>query len=187
MARRKKRASRWRPPFSFYLLLFGLGAFTAYRFRDVVIDHLHVIVPVLALLLFLLLFRWHQRLRLASDLEAIDRMNGHEFERFLVRLFQKHGYQARNVGASGGDFGADLVIEKAGIKIAVQAKNYTTGKVGNDAVQQAIAGATFYDCDQAMVVTNARYTKSAYRQATGCRHFPVTLWDRDEIQALIKD
>lgn len=124
-------------------------------------------------------------MRLASSLKEIDRMGGHDFERFLVRLFQKHGYLAKNVGATGGDFGADLVIEKSGVKIAVQAKNYTSGRVGNDAVQQAIAGATFYDCDQAMVVTNARYTKSAYKQAKACRYFPVTLWDRDAIQSLL--
>ena len=100
-------------------------------------------------------------------------------------MFQRMGYRTEVVGASGSDFGADLVIEKSGIKIAVQAKNYERGRVGNDAVQQVIAGATYYDCKAALVVTNVSYTKAAQMQARGCSLFPVTLWSRADLEIVL--
>ena len=122
-------------------------------------------------------------LRLASTMARIDAMNGVEFERYLVRLFKKLGYKARHVGGSG-DFGADLIVEKDGMKVAVQAKNYESGKVGNDAVQQAIAGATYHACEEAMVVTNARFTRAAREQAERST-LKVILWDRRVLEQLL--
>ena len=185
MAKRSARKRDERPAWWFYLFLFGLGAFLVHRFQGVLEAHARIIVPALLFVLSLLVVNWGRRWQRAASLEAVDRMEGHEFERYLVKLFRKQGFATENVGQDGADFGADLIIEKEGIRIAVQAKNYTSGRVGNDAVQQAIAGATYYACDQAMVITNSRYTKSAYQQAKGCHNFPVILWDRDEMTELI--
>lgn len=148
------------------------------------LTHIGVAAGLVALLWLIRLFK---RLRLASTLSEIDAMGGHEFERYLVRLFRRLGYRAENVGGNGGDFGADLILEKDGVKIAVQAKNYTCGRVGNDAVQQAIAGATYYDCQEAMVVTNARFTRAAKEQAGRCSVFPVTLWNRNDLKQVLGD
>ena len=112
-------------------------------------------------------------------------MSGQDFERFLTRLFERLGYAVEHVGRGGSDFGADLVIEKNRFKIAVQAKNYESGRVGNDAVQQAIAGATYYGCAQAMVVTNASFTAAARKQA-GNSSLPVSLWGRKELEQAVR-
>jgi HJR/Mrr/RecB family endonuclease len=130
---------------------------------------------------------WHllRRRKIEVAMDAIDAMGGHEFERFLTRLFRRLGYSVEHVGRGGGDFGADLVIEKGRKRIAVQAKNYDRGRVGNDAVQQAIAGATYYDCPQAMVVTNASYTHAARKQATKST-LPVSLWGRKELERAVR-
>lgn len=127
-----------------------------------------------------------KRLRLATELHEIDAMNGFEFEKYLTLLFKRRGCVAKNVGAGGGDFGTDIIVHFNGEKIAVQAKNYDSGKVGNDAVQQAIAGASYYGCDRAMVVTNATYTKAAIKQARGSQIIPVTLWDRARLQTMVQ-
>jgi HJR/Mrr/RecB family endonuclease len=167
----------------------GASAAMLYRFFEPYLPWLRahkpalatIIAAVLALVVYFLL----RPGKIASSLKEIDAMTGHEFERFLAKLFQRMGYRALVVGASGSDFGADLVIEKGGVKIAVQAKNYDRGRVGNDAVQQAIAGATYYDCKAAMVVTNVSYTKAALMQAQGCSLFPVTLWNRTDLEAVL--
>ena len=130
-------------------------------------------------------YRIRRRLT-AGPLDDIDAMTGHEFERFLSRLFSRLGFRVRLVGASGGDFGADLIIERDGISIAVQAKNYEAGHVGNDAVQQAIAGTTYYNCHAALVVTNSLFTKAAEEQAERCAHFPVTLWNRLDLETALR-
>ena len=125
------------------------------------------------------------RYRLESTMAEIDRMTGIEFERFLAKLFRRQGYRTTHVGSRGGDFGADLIVQKNKLKIAVQAKNYDTSRVGNDAVQQAVAGASFYNCKAAIVVTNSTFTKAARQQAAGS-NLPVSLWDRTVLHRAIR-
>jgi restriction system protein len=187
MAKRSRSRTTDNPSVLFYFFLFGLLGYYIYTERHWFITHLPLLAAAAGLILLVVIAWFLRRRRLASTLAEIDEMNGHEFERYLGRLFRKMGFRIRNVGASGGDFGADLILCKEGIRIAVQAKNYCHGKVGNDAVQQAIAGATYYDCHQAMVVTNSRYTKAAKEQAEGCAAFPVTLWDRRDLSKILKE
>ena len=159
------------------LFLFGVAAVSLHQQWR----WLAGIAAVIGLLWVWRIVRTH---RLASSMAQIDAMGGVEFERYLVRLFKKLGYKSRHVGGGGGDFGADVIAEKGGVKVAVQAKNYASGKVGNDAVQQAIAGATYHHCDEAMVVTNARFTRAAKEQAEKST-LKVILWDREVLQQIL--
>ena len=68
------------------------------------------------------------------------------------------------VTPKSGDQGADLIIEKYGLKFVVQCKFYNN-PVGNKAVQEVIAAKGFYDAWGAIVVTNSDYTKSARQLA----------------------
>ncbi len=163
----------------------GLGLFILAVIAYVMREHWPWLVGVGAVIVAAWVWWLVRKFRLSVDMDRVDAMGGHEFERFLVRLFKKLGYRALNVGAGGGDFGADLIVERRGVRIAVQAKNYDKGRVGNDAVQQAIAGATYYKCARAMVVTNSRFTKAAHEQARGSEAIPVVLWGRAELQAAL--
>lgn len=98
-----------------------------------------------------------------SDIREVDRMNGHDFERYLMHLFKRHGYKASKTKGSG-DFGVDLLLEKDNCTIAVQAKRYKS-KVNLKAVQEVVGGRGYYNTDEAWVVTNSFYTKSAYELA----------------------
>lgn len=108
-------------------------------------------------------------------------MSGHQFEFFLGDLFKKMGYKVVNTKLSG-DQGADLIIEKFGEKIAVQAKNYNQ-PVSNGAVQEAVASKSHYNCQNAMVVTTNGYTKSAISLAKSNN---VELWDKEKLLKEIK-
>ena len=79
----------------------------------------------------------HNRRLAKSGIAEIDKMNGKAFEDYLTWLFQKMGYKVSPTPYAG-DYGADLIIEKDGIKTAVQAKRYK-GKVGIEAIQQVVA------------------------------------------------
>lgn len=145
------------------------------------------LVGTLAVLFVLLIFmarRWEYNRSMAY----VDEMSGHEFERFLKKVFRAAGYDTELVGNEGADFGADLIVTKDGVRYAVQAKNYDRNvhSVGNDAVQQAIAGATYYKCDEAMVVTNGSYTRAAKQQAAASEIIPVTLVGRDGLKRMMK-
>lgn len=115
---------------------------------------------------------------LKSSLSVIDRMEGHEFEEYLITHFEKLGYRCRNVGAGGHDYGVDILVTKNGRTTAVQAKRYRD-KVGIKAVQEIISGKQYYKADEALVVTNGFFTKPAEDLAERCG---VNLWNRNDCQ-----
>lgn len=107
------------------------------------------------------------------SIDDIDMMTGSEFERFIESYFAKLGYETYLTKGSG-DQGIDVIIQKNGNKIGIQAKCYS-GSVGNKAVQEAIAGRGFYQLDKVMVITNSLFTSSAIDLA---KMNDVVLWDR---------
>ncbi|WP_249193926.1 MULTISPECIES: restriction endonuclease [Burkholderia cepacia complex] len=112
----------------------------------------------------------------------VDAMNGYDFEKFLGEVFQSIGYDVEGTKLSG-DQGADLFVSRFGKKIVIQAKNYS-GSVGNAAVQEAISAKGFYGCDEAMVVTNSYFTRSALELAEATS---VRLIGRRELQTYLDD
>lgn len=112
----------------------------------------------------------------------VDAMDGFQFEAFLVEIFQTIGYDVKGTQKTA-DQGADLFVSRFGKTMVIQAKNYTSS-VGNSAVQQAISAKAFYGCDDAMVVTNSWFTKSAKELATTAS---VRLVDREGLQTYLDD
>lgn len=101
--------------------------------------------------------------------QDVTSMNGPAFERFLAEYFRSRGYSVRIIGGSG-DQGADLLLETAGRRIAVQAKQWK-GPVGNAAVQQVYSGMAYYGAREGWVVTPSSFTPAAVNLArsTGVR------------------
>lgn len=87
-------------------------------------------------------------------------MTGLEYESVVANYLRCHGYNRVSVTKGSGDFGIDVIAYKGGHKYAVQCKYYTSA-VSLDAVQEAVAGMAYYNCDRAMVVTNNTYTNAA--------------------------
>lgn len=132
---------------------------------------------LLAFALIKLLLRLWETKRLAdSGINEIDIMDGKTFEKYLEALFRKLGYKVERTRYIG-DYGADLVVWKNGIKTVIQAKRYKKN-VGVKAIQEAVAAKGYYSCDKAMVVTNSVYTKQATELA---RANDVQLWDRNDL------
>jgi len=111
----------------------------------------------------------------------LDELDGHEFENYLAILFNNLGYYAELTPGSG-DYGADLILTKDGVRIAVQAKR-SSKKVTLRAVQEVIGAKRYYKCDEAWVVTNNFYTNSAIDLA---RSDSVVLMDRSAIKNMLK-
>lgn len=85
--------------------------------------------------------------------------SGHDYERYVAAIFEKHGYPAR-VTKGSGDHGADIVVDWGGGEIVVQCKHYSS-PVGNKAVQEAYSAKGFYGADQAWVVASSSFTPAA--------------------------
>lgn len=102
-------------------------------------------------------------------------MNGHEYEYFCADKLRISGFSNVKVTKGSGDQGIDVIAYKNGKKYAIQCKYYTS-PVGNKAIQEAFAGAKFYDCDIAAVMTNNTFTKSARELAN---KLGVELWENE--------
>jgi len=118
-----------------------------------------------------------------TTIRDVDLMSGYDFERFLVKLYQKMNYSVIKHTKLSNDQGADLVVEKAGVKYVIQAKRYV-GTVGNDAIQQVTASIKYYNADKGVVITNSTFTTSAIKLASSNK---IELIGRTELKKLIED
>ena len=97
------------------------------------------------------------------------------YEQYVALWLLFNGYGHIKITPRTGDFGADILCEDPfGRKWAVQCKYYSK-PVGYKAIEEAIAGAHYYQCYGAMVVTNSTFTKQALNAA---KRTGVILWQK---------
>lgn len=116
------------------------------------------------------------------NLNYIDELDGFEFEKVCARLLEIDGYEKVQTTQEIGDYGIDVIAEKDNIKYAIQCKRYE-GNVGNEAIQEAMTGKKYYQCNVAIVLTNSRFTNSAKKLAESTN---VILWDRERLNEIIE-
>lgn len=139
--------------------------------------------PLIVFLIFVFIYKIYlfSRLKKSGMLE-IDKMTGPEFEKRLSILFSNLGYKVRESGKPTGDYGVDLVIEKNDIKTAVQAKCYKRQLVGEDAVREVYSGKNYYNCSEAIVITNSNFSRMAWQLAKSNK---VKLWNRNYLTKVL--
>jgi HJR/Mrr/RecB family endonuclease len=149
--------------------------------------HRHVLIESAVLLLTLTALglvgvpratRTERRRR--SGIQEIDSMTGEEFEHRLAVLFRALGYRVSTTRATG-DFGADLVLERDGVRTVVQAKRWDSC-VGIEAVYEVVGAKAHYGASEAVVVTNLLFTPAAVEMANDN---DVALIERDELVEIL--
>ena len=101
-------------------------------------------------------YDWHA-------LEGLRLMSGYDFENHVAELYRRLGYRTE-VTRMGGDQGVDVIAENSQQRIGIQCKQ-RSDVVGNEAVQQALAGRTYYDCSHAAVICTTTFSKPAQELA----------------------
>ena len=82
----------------------------------------------------------------------------YDFEDFIAQLFKDNSYQVEGTNYTG-DYGADVIVIKDNIKIAIQVKRYKeSNKVGVKDINQIIGARDYYNCNKAMVITTSDFT-----------------------------
>ncbi|MEX0896229.1 MAG: restriction endonuclease [Patescibacteria group bacterium] len=142
-----------------------------------------LIVSIVVGLVAVVLWRRRHRLRRALKLSNIDQMHGIEFEHYLKDLLKSRGYQKVWVTQAQGDFGADLIAEQDGQKIAIQAKR-SKGWIGVEAIYQVLGGREHYKTQDTMVITNATFSYPARALA---KKSGTALIDRAQLAQWILD
>lgn len=110
----------------------------------------------------------------ADVMEIVDSLEGHKFEEFCGELLKNNGYRDVVVTRGSGDYGVDITARYHNRIYGIQCKRYT-GKVGIDAVRDALGGYDYYKCDIVAVLTNSVFTPNAVTQANISG---VKLWGR---------
>lgn len=100
-------------------------------------------------------------------------MDGYQYEKKCAELLKAKGFSRVQVTPGSGDQGIDVIAYQFGKKYGVQCKYYE-GTVGNKAIQEVYAGAAYYNCDVALVVTSSTLTKSAKALASKLK---VEVWE----------
>lgn len=108
------------------------------------------------------------------EINEIDQMNEVEFEKYLKRLFERHGYVVKIRKA---ELGANLLVRKGTNKYVVLTK-CCQKNIGKVDIQQVIPTIKQLNVTGALVVTNQYYTKSAVRLAESKL---VVIIDRDQL------
>jgi len=124
----------------------------------------------------------NQYSRTRITIDDIDRISGYDFEIVLKTLFKKMGYHVIHTPLSG-DQGADLIVEKFGVKTVVQAKNWQNN-VTNSGIQEIVAAVKHFDAQRAMVISTSGFTQSARDLA---RSNKVVLWDRSILITMLDE
>lgn len=118
-----------------------------------------------------------------QELDRVDKMDGHTFERWCASLLEASGFKDVEVTRGSGDQGVDVLATLDGVRYAVQCKCYASD-LGNKPVQEVYAGIAIYKCQLGSVMTNRRFTSGAKELAAATG---ISLWDRDWIISLLEE
>jgi restriction system protein len=116
----------------------------------------------------------------SEKFNEFSKLTGIEFELLLVKLFEAMGLIVQHTGGTG-DQGGDLILNRDGKRILVQAKRYSNF-IGNSAVQEAVGAIKYHDCSSAVVVGTNDFTPGAKQLAAANN---VKLMDKKELQSLL--
>lgn len=117
------------------------------------------------------------------NIDTIDSLNGFDFEELVGIMFKAKGFKVTYTPKTK-DYGADIIATKKRTKIVVQTKLYYNHSVGNKAVQEVHTAKHFYEAQEAVVVTNWRYSSAAITMANKLN---VKLIDRNDLITIINN
>ena len=121
------------------------------------------------------------KINIVSELYKVDNMTGTQFENYVAELLKRIGFSNIGVTQASNDYGVDIIAFVGDTRYAFQCKRYAKS-IGNSAIQEIVAGKQYYNCDEAIVITNNYFTKNAINLAEKC---DVSLWNRNALIHLI--
>lgn len=84
-----------------------------------------------------------------------------EYEKYVAYQLKLQGFCKVELTKTTADYGADILCyDLHGNRCAVQCKYYSK-PVGYKAVEETLAGARYYNCQRALLITNKCFTKNA--------------------------
>jgi restriction system protein len=103
----------------------------------------------------------HDKVSESPMKDVLNDMSWRQFEMLVGESYRQQGYQVRELGGSGPDGGADLVLTKDGKKYLVQCKQWKAYKVGVKPVRELLGVMVGAGATGGIVVTSGEFTLDA--------------------------
>jgi hypothetical protein len=116
--------------------------------------------------------------------ERLRAIDWFQFEKLVALLFAKKGYAVERRGGAKADDGVDLILERDGVRTAVQCKHWQAWRVGVKTVRElrgAMAGEGF---SKGMLIAMKGFTVDAIQKAT---EYGIELRDESDVVRLLED
>ncbi len=102
----------------------------------------------------------------------------HYFKKLICEFFNDSDYQVRPTRFID-DFGADILLRKGDLRIAVRVKKSTRGNlVQEEEISQVIEGRKHHKCNKALLITTSEFAEDARKLA---EQTDVELWNLDKL------
>jgi restriction system protein len=140
---------------------------------------------IAVILLFALLDRrlCGHRLRQQRQLGDLAKLTWQQFEEVITDAYRRLGYRVAEVGGRGtADGGVDVILERDGQRVVVQAKHCRRDAVGASLVRELYGVRRAIGADGAIFVTMGRFSSAAIAFAD---QVDMTLVDRPELLRII--
>jgi restriction system protein len=125
----------------------------------------------------------HDKVAQSPSKDVLNGMSWREFEMLVGEAYRRQGFQVQELGGSGPDGGADLVLTKKGEKILVQCKQWKAYKVGVQPVRELLGVMIGMGASGGIVVTSGEFTRDALNFA---RNNNIQLVDGPTLHELTK-
>jgi hypothetical protein len=116
-------------------------------------------------------------------IEPIRSIDWFQFEKLIEILYRESGYSVHRRGGAKPDGGIDLIVEKDGVRKAVQCKHWKTWSVGVKPVREFLGALTDSRIQNGIFITVQGYTRDAKEFADKHR---IEIIDEADLRAMLQ-
>lgn len=121
----------------------------------------------------------NRQLKLISN--AIDRMDGFEFENFCCEVFRLNGFKA-TVTPKTRDGGKDVIVKDNEGIVYVECKHYAeNNKITVNLIHKLISACVVDNVKRGIFITTSNFSKESIDLADRCRQVDIQIWYTSDI------
>ncbi len=140
------------------------------------------IIGIFIIIISFFLILYGKKLRKIKVTGHLDSLNPYDFEILVSDLFNRDGYNCKNLKKSG-DQGADILASKNGETYVIQVKRYSVNnKISSGIIRDVYGAMGMYNAGKGIIVTTSYFTNPARKTA---RKLGIELVDREKLKPLL--
>lgn len=121
----------------------------------------------------------NRQLKLLSD--AIDQLDGFDFEEFIAHVFNMNGLKA-NTTPKTRDGGKDVIVKDKGKIMYIECKHYAEeNKITVNYIHKLISACVIDNVKRGIFITTSNYSKESIKIANKCKVVNIEIWYKSDV------